>query len=387
MAVSSALATSRRSLVASGAAAVIAVVALIVALLSGSGSDSTSDDGAAVPSTEAAEFLADAQETVAAAQAAADRAQEAASQVAAAIGAAEQAANEASIAAELARESAASAALEAAAASRLATGSTSGGGSTNASSATSGTDASGDSTGTDNDLAADPTGALNDDIAAEDSLPGEPYNDYGPVSGTGLAVVGINYDSSLNVRDVPVGDVIARLSNSINVDSEAAVIVRAPDSPERLATLDLNTGVTATGNTRRLTSTVWHEIRMGDMLGWASSAFLSPLGATSDITADLIEGSGEPPAADSLTELAEIVARAVIIDDQLMRSVVSGAPVDGDPSEVTVDVLGLPDDSIHGYRLQIFAERSDSGSYTLRSVESTVICDSRRGVSDSGACN
>ncbi len=380
MAVSSALATSRRSLLASGVAAVIAVVALIVVLVSGSDSDSTNDGNDSSPSTEVAELLADAQETVAAAQAAASRAQEAATQVAAAVSAAEQTAAEAGAAAELARESAASAALEAAAASRLTAGATPDDDTTGAASTE-------DSTATENESASTSGSAQANNSTSNVNLPGEPDNESGPATGTGLAVIGVDHDSSLNVRAVPVGDVVARLSNSINVDSESAVIVRAPDSPERLATLDLNTGVTATGNTRKLRTTVWHEIRMGERLGWASSAFLSPLGSTSDVTADLIEDLDEAPTAASLTELAQIVAQAAAGEDSSLRIVVSGTPVDGDLSEVTVDVLDLPDDSIRGYRLQVFAEKADSGSYTLRSVESTLVCYSHRGVSDSGACN
>ncbi|MCY4068605.1 MAG: hypothetical protein OXE79_05810 [Acidimicrobiaceae bacterium] len=363
------------------AAVLIAIAALVVASLSGSDSGSADSDDTSEALAEAAALLTDVQETVAAAQAAADRAQEAAARVSAASTAAEQAAADAASASELARESAASAAVEAAAASRLVAGASPDG---------SAADTPSDST--DSDDADDPPEVPTDGesgaaAASEDELPGEPYNDYGPASGAALAVVGVEYDSRLNVRDVPIGDVVARLSNSINADSESAVIVSAPDSPERLATLDLNSGVIATGNTRRLKTTVWHEIRMGAMRGWASSAFLSPLGANSDVTADVIDSLGETPSAPSLTQMAQIVARWAAAGDSSSRVVVSGAPVDGDPGEVTVDVLDLPDDSIRGYRLQISAARDNSGPYTLRSVESTLICSSHRGVSDSGVCN
>ncbi|MCY4176258.1 MAG: hypothetical protein OXD37_07975 [Acidimicrobiaceae bacterium] len=358
------------------AAVLIAIAALVVASLSGSDSGSADSDDTSEALAEAAALLTDVQETVAAAQAAADRAQEAAARVSAASTAAEQAAADAASASELARESAASAAV-----SRLVAGASPDG---------SAADTPSDST--DSDDADDPPEVPTDGesgaaAASEDELPGEPYNDYGPASGAALAVVGVEYDSRLNVRDVPIGDVVARLSNSINADSESAVIVSAPDSPERLATLDLNSGVIATGNTRRLKTTVWHEIRMGAMRGWASSAFLSPLGANSDVTADVIDSLGETPSAPSLTQMAQIVARWAAAGDSSSRVVVSGAPVDGDPGEVTVDVLDLPDDSIRGYRLQISAARDNSGPYTLRSVESTLICSSHRGVSDSGVCN
>ena len=219
------------------------------------------------------------------------------------------------------------------------------------------------------------------------SLPGEPY-EFGPPDGAALAVVGVSHDSVLNVRDVPAGEIVARLDNVMNVGSEPVVYVREADSDALIATLDLNRGVIATGNTRKLPTTIWHEIRMADAVGWASSAFLSPLGATSDATAEIVAILGETPTAPTLAELARIVAEAVASDDPPSRIVVSGAPVIGDLAEITVDVLGLPDDAVRGFRLQVFAQQdSDSGSFVLKSVESTTICDSHRGVSEEGLCN
>ena len=127
---------------------------------------------------------------------------------------------------------------------------------------------------------------------------------------------------------------------------------------------------------------------MADAVGWASSAFLSPLGATSDATAEIVAVLGETPAAPTLEELARLVAEAVASDDPPSRIVVSGAPVIGDLAEITVDVLGLPDDAVRGFRLQVFAQQdSESDLFTLRTVESTTICDSHRGVSEEGLCN
>lgn len=219
------------------------------------------------------------------------------------------------------------------------------------------------------------------------SLPGEPY-EFGPPDGAALAVVGVSHDSVLNVRDAPAGELVARLDNVMNVGSEPVVYVREADSDELIATLDLNRGVIATGNTRKLPTTIWHEIRMADAVGWASNAYLSPLGATSDATAEIVAVLGEAPAAPTLAELARVVAEAVASDDPPSRIVVSGAPVIGDLAEITVDVLGLPDDAVRGFRLQVFAQQdSDSGSFVLKSVESTTICDSHRGVSEEGLCN
>ncbi len=230
-------------------------------------------------------------------------------------------------------------------------------------------------------------GAPDDASEPAVSLPGEPY-EFGPPDGAALAVVGVSHDSVLNVRDAPAGELVARLDNVMNVGSEPVVYVREADSDGLIATLDLNRGVIATGNTRKLPTTIWHEIRMADAVGWASSAYLSPLGATSDATAEIVAVLGEAPAAPTLAELARVVAEAVASDDPPSRIVVSGAPVIGDLAEITVDVLGLPDDAVRGFRLQVFAQQdSDSGSFVLKSVESTTICDSHRGVSEEGLCN
>lgn len=55
-------------------------------------------------------------------------------------------------------------------------------------------------------------------------------------------------------------------------------------------------------------------------------------------------------------------------------------PVTGDLGEVTIDVVGLADDSILGYRLRVFAHPPENnGDFTLKTVERTLLC--RRGVS------
>ena len=222
---------------------------------------------------------------------------------------------------------------------------------------------------------------------AEILLPGEPF-ELGPPAGAGLAVVGVSHASVLNVRDVPAGEIIARLDNVMNVGSEPVVYVREADSDALIATLDLNRGVIATGNNRQLPTTIWYEIRMGDAVGWASGAYLSPLGATSDTTAEIVAVLGESPSAPTLDELGRIVGQAVASDEPPSRIIVSGAPTVGDLGEITVDVLGLPDDSVRGFRLHVFAQQDpDSGAFVLKTVESTTICDSHRGVSEEGLCH
>ena len=66
---------------------------------------------------------------------------------------------------------------------------------------------------------------------------------------------------------------------------------------------------------------------------------------------------------------------------------VSGEPQVGEVSEITMDVVGQPDDSAHGFRLHVFATRNSSGTFTLRNVEGTLMCYIDRGVSADGICN
>ena len=224
-------------------------------------------------------------------------------------------------------------------------------------------------------------------------LPGTPY-EFGPAAGTGLAVVGVSHNGTLNVRDVPNGEVIARLGNVMDGVRDPAVQVRGANSDEIIATLDLTKGVVATGNTRKLPTTVWYEFQFGDMVGWASSAYLAPLGFTDDATSAIVAILGETPVADTLLELGLRVANVMASDEPPSSIVVSAAPsVFEALGEMTVDVVNIGDDSVLGFRLHIFAQpaedwtQDDPGPFTLKSVESTLMCHSSRGVSEEGLCN
>ena len=231
------------------------------------------------------------------------------------------------------------------------------------------------------------------DADAAAALPGEPFES-GPSAGTGLAVVGIRHDSALNFRDVPNGTVIARLDNVMDGARDPAVYARRPGSDDIIATVDLQNGVVATGNSRQLPTTIWHELQVGDLRGWASGTFLAPAGSTEDATAEVVDALGELPAADTMGELGLAVAQTMVSQEPPSSVVVSGAPgISGDLGQVTIDVVGIGDDSTRGFRLVIFAHpaenwtEDDPGPFTLKSVERTVLCHSHRGVSEEGLCN
>lgn len=106
------------------------------------------------------------------------------------------------------------------------------------------------------------------------------------------------------------------------------------------------------------------------------------VGGTDDITSRVVEILGSIPSAETMTALGHLVANALVPDEgegAPQISVVEG-PVVGDLGEITLDVVGLADDSILGYRLRIFAHPPQAeGGFTLKTVERTLLC--RRGVS------
>lgn len=211
---------------------------------------------------------------------------------------------------------------------------------------------------------AEPTTDPPDSVPSETpvSLPGEPF-EFGPAPGDVLAVVGVDHDDVLNVRDVPFGQIIGTLG-------------------------PLEHGIVAVGQSRALPTTVWHEVRVGASTGWVSDAYVTPLGATFDATTEVVNILGETPAAGTMPELGRIVAEAVASDEPPSRITVSAPTVIGDLGEITMDVVGLPDDSVRGFRLHVFAHLgAGTEPFVLKSVEQTLMCYSHRGVSEEGLCN
>ncbi len=177
-----------------------------------------------------------------------------------------------------------------------------------------------------------------------------------------LSVVGIGYDSTLNVREEPGGQIVAKLDS-------------------------LTTGIVPTGTRQAVSGVLWHEVHAAGLIGWVSGDYVAPLGTTVDTTTEVVARLGQTPSAANLAALGRTVAGAVASEEPESRVRISGEPTVGELSEVTMDVVGQPDDSIRGFRLHLFATRNSDGSFTLRNVESTVMCYIDRGVSAEGLCN
>lgn len=198
-------------------------------------------------------------------------------------------------------------------------------------------------------------------------LPGEAF-DLTPGEGATLAVVGVRFDDTLNVRRTPGtdGDVVTEL---------------APTAADFVAT----------GRARMLTRSIWWEVTTADgVVGWVGAGFTAKVGPTFDTTASVIDELGYRPEEATMSDLGLLVLETVDRDPDVPSDFVMSVEADetGDLGEVTFDLVGLGDDSVRAVRLHVFGEPLASGDgFSLRSVEQTDMCDAVRGPSEpDGIC-
>ena len=199
-------------------------------------------------------------------------------------------------------------------------------------------------------------------VATSTTLPGEPI-DIGPAAGDELGVIGVAHDDVLNVRKAPGTD-------------QPILTTLAPTADD----------VIAMGAARRLPSSIWYQVTVNGTTGWVNSSYVAYLGTVDDVTSAIVAGLGEIPTADSMLALGTLVAEAVSSDeDPISVITVTVAPTVGDLGEITMDVVGLGDDSVRGIRLHIFGTPDGTGkSFSLGAVEQTELCG--RGVTSEGLC-
>jgi hypothetical protein len=102
------------------------------------------------------------------------------------------------------------------------------------------------------------------------------------------------------------------------------------------------------------------------------------------VTSEIAVPPGAGPAT-TMEQLAAAVADSRATGDQTTEVVVVREPSSGDPSEVTVDVLGPGDDALAGERLRVIGRREPGATrFTLVAVSSLPLC--ARGVTPQGAC-
>jgi len=190
-------------------------------------------------------------------------------------------------------------------------------------------------------------------------LPGEAI-DFGPATGDTLAVMGVAHDDVLNLRAAP--------------GASQAILAGIPP---------LYSDLTALGETRQLTGSMWIQVEYEGQRGWVNLRFIAYLGDTTDVTADVVSNLGERPVAGTMLELGLIVAETFVSEEPRSDLVVSAAPTVGDLGEVTYDVVGLGDDAVRGVRLHVFGQPVDGG-FSLDAVEMTTLCG--RGADSDGFC-
>ena len=195
------------------------------------------------------------------------------------------------------------------------------------------------------------------------ALPGERVEIY-PYQGARLAVVGVAAADKLKVRSGP--------------GVEFGVLFELGPLAENAVATGHNRSVGEGG--------FWSEITAEGRTGWASAAFLLQPGQVTDITAALFPTPSARPKAETMDELAQVVARRRAgAAEPPAKIVVVDGPTVGDLGEITVDVIGLGDDAQGGERLKIFAEPGPPGArFTVRTVEATALCS--RGVTEDRLC-
>lgn len=195
----------------------------------------------------------------------------------------------------------------------------------------------------------------------DDALPGDPH-DGPPVHGlpAEVLVLGVAADDVLHVRRAPGVD-------------QPVVADLAP----------LAVGVPATGRARLLPGSIWVELEVDGVVGWANARFLAHPGPTDDVTSSFIAEHGRLTAADVMALGIDIGSRRASVDPPSEVVVVDG-PRNGDLAEVTVDVVGLGDDAQRAERLVVFAVELEDGSVELRTIEATQLC--ARHAGDDAGC-
>ncbi len=154
---------------------------------------------------------------------------------------------------------------------------------------------------------------------------------------------------------------------------------------------NLANDVVGTGEGRLLPASIWWRIEgegvEGEGVeGWVGSAFMGRIGATIDFTAQVIELNGNAGmGAETMVDLGNRVADLLKSEEPASRIVVSVAATVGDLGEITLDIVGLGDDALAGYRIHVSGEPAEAGDgFLLDSVEATLLCS--RGVSEDGLC-
>jgi len=198
----------------------------------------------------------------------------------------------------------------------------------------------------------------------EDGLAGNMIS-FGPAAGDRLIVAAVDFDDVLNVRDEPMGTIIAML-DIIRGELEDRLWVLRPDSS--VAAYLVDDALVATGRTRSLPRSTWYEVTVGGYTGWASAAYLAYPATVEDVTEDVIRVAGEVPGAATMDELIRIVLEALgpRVSGELVT--VSGPGWFEGLAEVEIDLV-VRGSRHFGQRLYIAADAGIDWDDTLEIID------------------
>ena len=143
--------------------------------------------------------------------------------------------------------------------------------------------------------------------AAVDGLSGDAISSV-PAAGDRLVVAAVESDDVLNVRDEPMGSIVAMLE-IVRGETEERLWVLRPDSS--VAAYLEDDAVVATGRARSLGRSTWYEVTVGGYTGWASASYLAYPATIEDVTDEVARFAGGVPEAASMHDLARIVREAL----------------------------------------------------------------------------
>jgi len=190
-------------------------------------------------------------------------------------------------------------------------------------------------------------------------LPGEPM-DFGPQEGDRLMVIGVEWNDVLNLRELP--------------GASQEIVSGIPPT---------DMSVFAHGLTRQVGTSIWIEVEHQNFQGWVNYRFVGYEGQTIDATSAYVAEVGALPVEETMLDLAMLIAESFVSEEPASTVTVTEAPTVGDLGEITIDVIGLGDDAILGFRLHIFAQPGPDG-LGLKAIEQTFICG--RGITPDGLC-
>ena len=128
---------------------------------------------------------------------------------------------------------------------------------------------------------------------------------------------------------------------------------------------------------------IWWQVRAGRLTGWIQPS-IAYRGPAEIVTDSVLASFGDQGRFDSPEDAALAVANQIAADQDIAEIiVVSTTTIESPPSAtVTVDLLGLDDDSVLGYRL-IVASGQATGWQPASIIQASLCA---RGVSAEGLC-